>query len=440
MHSQQIPTVGSATNESESGVEASEDTAEIPIIHDVEDSKTESISEHIPSKIEYSTDSDHADKSQNLLKVEPEQEKASKNSSLNIPFPESHGSDNQSTQEPSKVSLSLPLDVNVVSDIHLLSEESPVNLVLVSDLSKDTQEKSQNDMTSEKIETNEHGSPNLSHRSDKYLDSLNEDSSLKSDLSLRDSAENSNKTDSPEKLSSGSEEIIKLDIRGQGAPKFPFPAAKIIFGPPPEGGTLIDSNIEAIPVFPNLLSPFLVGAGDSVKVEEVFDDLEQSKEPSSEKSAPSSPEKESLSSNISLPLSLDKQSLSTDKSLQMSPDKQSLSSDKVEADLLVEEITVADEMKEKEYDKPEENNTPKSMPPDETMSFSTLTTDYKTICEEYHVKVLVIIHGFCFCMCLCLTLLCFLILLLTPMACYVLTFYNLHFLIYENISKYYVHV
>ncbi|KAJ8715324.1 hypothetical protein PYW08_005305 [Mythimna loreyi] len=383
VHSQQILTIGSVTNETEPGIDPSENTEENPISHDVEDSKTESISEHIPSKIEYSTDSDHASKTQGLLKVEPEQEKASKHSSLNIPFPQSPTSDNLSTQDPSKVSLSLPLDVNAVSDIHLLSEESPVNLVPLSDLSKETHEKSH--ISEERAPSGDHDTPNLTPRSDNYMDSLNDESSHKSDLSLHDSADNSDKIDSPDKVSSGSEEIIKLDIRGQAAPKFPFPSAKIIFGPPPEGGTVIDSNVEPIPVFPNLLSPFLVGAGDNIKVEEVFFDQEESKEPSPDKSLQLSPEKESLSSK-SLGLSPERQSLSTDNSLQMSPDKQSLSSDKVEADLLVEEITVEDELKEKVYDKPEETSMPKSMAPEETMSFSTLT-DYKTICEEYHVKL-----------------------------------------------------
>ncbi|XP_063895101.1 centromere-associated protein E [Helicoverpa armigera] len=384
VHSQQIPTVGSATNESETGIEASGNTEENLISHDVDDSKTESISEHIPSKIEYSTDSDHASRSQGLLKIEPVQEKTSKNSSVNVPTPHSPTSEGPSTQDPSKVSLSLPLDVNAVSDIQLLSEGSPVNLPLLSDLCKENSEKPL-DMPDANVQSSEQDIPNLSPRSDKYLDSLNDESSHKSG-SLLDSAENSDKIDSPGKVSSGSEEIIKLDIRGQGVPKFPFPSAKIIFGPPPEGGTVIDSEVEPIPVFSNLLSPFLVGAGDSVKIEEVFDDQEVSKDPSPEKS-PLSAEKESLSSNKSLELSPERQiSLSTDNSLQMSPDKQSLSSDKIEADLLVEEITVEDELKEKVSDKPEESSMPKSIPLEETMSFSTMT-DYKTICEEYHVKL-----------------------------------------------------
>ncbi|XP_035444329.2 pericentrin isoform X4 [Spodoptera frugiperda] len=384
VHSQQIPTVGSVTNDTETDIQPTETTEENTISHDGQESKTESISEHIPSKIEYSTDSDHASRTQDLLRVEPEQEKATKNSSLNFPVPHSPVSDNPSTQDPSKVSLSLPLDVNAVSDIHLLSEESPVNLALSSDLSKDTHEKSQ--MSDQNVPLSKHDTPNLSPRSDNYLDSLNEQSGHKSDVSQHDSADVSDKIDSPEKVSSGSEEIIKLDIRGQGVPKFPFPSAKIIFGPPPEGGTVIDSNDEPIPVFPNLLSPFLVGAGDSLKVEEVFDDQGASKEPSPDKSLQLSPEKESLSSDKTLPLSAEQVSLSTDNSLQMSPDKQSLSSDKIEADLLVEEITVEDEMKEKVFDKPEESSMPKSMLPEETMSFSTMT-DYKTICEEYHVKL-----------------------------------------------------
>ncbi|CAH0694827.1 unnamed protein product [Spodoptera exigua] len=385
VHSQQIPTVGSVTNDTETDIQPTENTEENTISHDGQESKTESISEHIPSKIEYSTDSDHASRTQDLLRVEPEQEKASKNSSLNFPVPHSPASDNPSTQDPSKVSVSLPLDVNAVSDIHLLSEESPVNLALSSDLSKDTHEKSQMSDHNVPLSKHDNDMPNLSPRSDKYLDSLNEESSHKLDISQHDSADVSDKIDSPEKVSSGSEEIIKLDIRGQGVPKFPFPAAKIIFGPPPEGGTVIDSNVEPIPVFPNLLSPFLVGAGDSLNVEEVFDDQGAYKVPSADKSLQLSPEKESLSSDKTLPLSAEQVSLSTDNSLQMSPDKQSLSSDKVEADLLVEEITVEDELKEKVYDKPEENSMPKSILPEETMSFSTMT-DYKTICEEYHVK------------------------------------------------------
>ncbi|XP_075979991.1 uncharacterized protein LOC142979119 isoform X2 [Anticarsia gemmatalis] len=365
VHSQQIPSIGTVSNEPNTGTQASENTDENPISHDVDDSKTESISEHIPSKIEYSTDSDNVTKTQALLKVEAELEKVSKNSSLNIPLPHSPISDNHSIHDPSKGSSSLPLDVNAISDLHLLSEESPVNLAS-SDLSKETQEKSH--LSEEKAEPSEHDTPNLSPRSDNYLDSLNEESS-KSELSLHNSDEVSEKTDSPEKASSGSEEIIKLDIRGQGAPKFSFPAAKIIFGPPPEGATIIEPNLEQIPVFPNLLSPFLVGAGDSMKVEEVFDDQEQSKVPSPE----------------SLQMSPDK-SLPSDKSLSLSPDKQSYSSDKVEANLLIEELTVEDEIKEK-TDKPEETSMPKSMPAEDTMSFSTLTTDYKTICEEYHAKL-----------------------------------------------------
>lgn len=421
MHSQQIPTVGSVSSEPNTGIQTRENIEENAISQDVDDSKTESISEHIPSKIEYSTDSENDTKAQGLFKVENEQEKVSKNSSLNIPQPpHSPISDNPSTHDASKGSSSLPLDVNAVSDIHLLSEESPVNLALSSDVSKETHDKLH--LSDEKLDHSERDTPNLSPRSDKYLDSLNEESSKSSDLSIHNSDDNSEKIDSPEKVSSGSEEIIKLDIRGQGAPKFPFPAAKIIFGPPPEGATLIEPSVEQIPVFPNLLSPFLVGAGDSVKVEEVFDDQEQFKQPSPEQ----------------LEMSPDKLSLSSDKSLQLTPDKQSFSSDKVEADLLVEEITVEDEIKEKDSDKPDETSLPKSMPAEETMSFSTLTTDYKTICEEYHVKVL--IQGLCVCVCLCLMLLCLLFLLLTPMACYVLTFYKIHFHIYENIAKYYVHV
>lgn len=332
MHSQQITGVAAVViDEIVSG-----DTSERETVgQDVEESQTESISEHIPSKAEYSTDDEEKSKE---LKVDVEQEKASKTSPA-MPLPYSPSSDNASMQDPSKLSTSWPLDINV-SDIHHISEESPVNLAISSDLSKEvTYEKSQVESPKLSEQDSLHESP----RSDKYLDSLNEERSPKSDLS-RESPKPNEQT--PPK-SSDSEEMIKLDIRGSAAHKFTFPTAKIIFGPPPEGSTIIEPEIKPIPVFPNLLSPFLVGASDG-KVEEVYDDVPSKGH--QEMSDDSSP-KESLSDKIE------------------------------QSDLLIEEISVEEESQEEKDD----SLPPKSMP--ETISLSTMTTDYKTICEEYHGKV-----------------------------------------------------
>lgn len=391
--------------------------------------ETESISEHIPSNsITVSDIVARPSESQNLLNVEANQEKILKHSSLNIPYTHSPLSENASTHDPSRQSASWPMDV-LADDLLPLSEESPVNLALSSDfskeLSKDCVDTNKQQTESELIpQLCEEDAQKESPRSDQYLDSLNEESSHKSNISIGDdnSAEKTLHSDK----SSGSEEIIKLDIRGQGAPKFPFPAAQIIFGPPPEGSDIISPDLETIPVFPNLLSPFLVGAGDSrIKVEEVFDDaIILSKDPSLEPF----PE-----------LSLSKDP-SPDHS--ESSDKQSLSSDKVEQDMLVEEVVVDYDTKDKEAEKIDEASMPtqpKSMAPDETTSFSTLTTDYRTICEEYNAKVLVVIEELCYCMWLLCTviLLCILMLLLTPLACYVFKFYRMHFLVYERVSKYF---
>ncbi|KAJ0174412.1 hypothetical protein K1T71_009520 [Dendrolimus kikuchii] len=346
VHSQQILTVGSVATDDTNIDTARNSTVERSETQD-DESIIESISEHIPSKIEYSTDSDDA-RAQGLLKVEADQEKVSKNSSLNIPFSHSPASENPSTQEPGKLSPSWP-DVNIASDIHLISEESPVNLALSSDKEhKSPEQKSSNNNT-----------PVQTPRSDNYLDSLNQEVSHNSDISQSDfnsnNSEKSENDNSLEKLSSGSEEIIKLDIRGQASSKFPFQAAKIIFGPPPEGSDVIEPNIQTMPVFPNLISPFLVGAGDTVKVEEVFEDVEPCKEDSPEKSIIESP-KESISDKIE------------------------------QSDLLVEEILVDDDIKEKEHENNDEKP-PKSIPLEEA-SLSTLTTEYKTICDEYHTKLI----------------------------------------------------
>lgn len=356
MHSQQIVTVGSVVTDN-----ANIDTGQNSFVErsDSQDDESiiESISEHIPSKIEYSSDSDDAGV-QGLLNVEVDQEKISKNSSLNIPH--SPVSENPSAYDHSKLSPSWP-DVNVRSDLNLISEESPVNLALSSE--KEPQEYKSSDPkfsdSNTPVQTHKSSdskTPVQTPRSDKYLDSLIQDISHNSDKSQSDFNSNiSEKQNSLDKLSSASEEMIKLDIRGQAAPKFPLQAAKIIFGPPPEGSDVIEPEVQPMPVFPNLLSPFLVSAGDTVKVEEVFEDVEPCKENSPEKSEIESP-KGSICDKIE------------------------------QSDLLIEEILVDDEIKEKEPEK-EEELPPKSIPLDET-SLSTLNTEYKTICDEYHAKVL----------------------------------------------------
>ncbi|KAM3956972.1 uncharacterized protein ACR2FA_009020 [Aphomia sociella] len=384
VHSQQIPAPGSVVcdDTQSSQIDTGQNVAGENPVQDVEQpTDTESISEHIPSNLEDSaSDSLNITKThepQDLLKIETDPERVSKNNSLNIPYTYTP-SDNPSIQDPSRHSTSWPLDVNAISDMHLLSEESPVNLALSSDLSKDcgTHETISHSVVPTPSSSKPFTPPE-SPKSDGYSDSLNEPevSSHKSDLPNKDekSMDSMSSLDENEKSldrnSSGSEEIIKLDIRGQGAPKFPLSTAKIIFGPPPEGGTVISQSTEQIPIFPNLLSPFLVGAGDSVKIEEVFDFTEQqSKVPSPDKS-------------------LDLSSDNPDKSVELSPDKQSLSSDKIEQnDLLVEEVIVDNDIKAK-GDKDGASTTPQhnSIPP-EDMSLSTLTTDYKTICEGYNEK------------------------------------------------------
>lgn len=435
VHSQQIPVTGTVVaDETETPqIETSRcRERNNPSTQNVENiSETESISEHIPSNsVTESDDVARTSETQDLLNVEADQEIILKHSSLNIPYTHSPLSDNVSIHDPGRQSASWPMDV-LADDVHPLSEESPVNLALSSDLSKELSKEcgDSNKQQTESVPTprlDEEDDPKDSPKSDQYLDSLNEESSHKSNISIGD--DNSLDKSLNSDKSSGSEEIIKLDIRGQGVPKFPFPAAQIIFGPPPEGSDVISPDVETIPVFPNLLSPFLVGAGDNrIKVEEVFDDAVMlSKDPSLEQL----PE---------LPLL---KGPSPDQS--ESSDKQSLSSEKAEKDMLVEEMEVYvvdynTKAKEAEKsDNPPLPTQPKSMAPDETTSFSTLTTDYRTICEEYNEKVLVI-EKLCYCMWLlcAVILLCILMLLLMPLACYVFKFYKMHFLVYERVSKYF---
>ncbi|CAH2093293.1 unnamed protein product [Euphydryas editha] len=352
VHSQQIHTLDNVVDaETNSETNAVQDEQE-KHTQEVEDaSGTESISEHIPFKVEYSVTESEPDQSEShhiLPKIETKSEHISKNNSLSIPLSQQDNvSSNQ--QEISQHS-SWNLDINQ-SDIHI-SEESPVILALSSDTSKDVQK-------SKSLSSDEHDTPEKSPRSE-YVDSLNENLSQKSNERQEDdnSGEKLNLSDENEgvslgQCSSGSEEIIKLDIRGQAAPRYPLQSAKIIFGPPPDGSTIIGPDLEPLPMFKNLLSPCLVVASDGVKVEEVFDDK------------PPSPKKETVETSLT-------------------PSAGS-ASDKIEQDVLVEELTVEDETKEKIKDGM--GGIPKSFAPEDTMSFSTLSTDYKTICEEYNAKL-----------------------------------------------------
>ncbi|XP_045451265.1 A-kinase anchor protein 9-like [Melitaea cinxia] len=351
VHSQQIHTVDNVV-ETDTNPETIvvQDEQERHTQEYEDPSGTESISEHIPFKVEYSvteSESGQSESQHTLPDVETKNECILKNDSLSIPVSQQESaSPNQ--QEISQHS-SWNLDINQ-SDVHI-SEESPVILALSSDTSKDVQK-------SKSLSSDKHETPEDSPRSE-YEDSLNENLSNKSSEKQEDenseeklNLSNENEAVSLGQCSSGSEEIIKLDIRGQAAPRYPLQSAKIIFGPPPDGSTIIGPNLEPLPVFKSLLSPCLVVASDGVKVEEVFDNK------------PPSPKKEIETS--------------------LTPSAGS-ASDKIEQDVLVEELTVEDETKEKIKDGT--GTAPKSFVPEDTMSFSTLSTDYKTICEEYHTKL-----------------------------------------------------
>lgn len=361
MHSQQTPATGSEpVNEtldiSETNPSQNESGA-VGLEHNeilvTEVSEAESISEHLPSRMDYSlSGSENPSKtndSNDLLNVEASQDKTSKNTSSNIPNP---ASEHQSAQEPSPHSSSW-LDTNALSDVHHISEESPVILVPLSDQSKEASEAKSDSATPQ---LSEHKSVNESPRSD-FLDSLDIESA-QNDYLDKDSIEE------PSKSSSESEEIIKLDIRGSAGPKLIFPREQIIFGPPPEGSDIIEQDIEQIPVFKTLLSPFLVGAGDHV-LNEVFVTEQPVKDPSLEKSLEPSPE-------------------------------QSFANE--QTDLLVEEMTV-NESKEKVPVKEEAAPQPKSLAAEEGTPFSTFT-EYKTICEEHLGKVLDVVKMFSVTVCL----------------------------------------
>ncbi|CAG9564428.1 unnamed protein product [Danaus chrysippus] len=292
-----------------------------------ENSGIESISENIPFNIDYSnSESEHIEPNAgDLLIVTSNNEIASKNSSLNVP------------QDASQHS-SWNIDVNR-SDIHI-SEESPVILALSSDTSKEVLKSKEHKDDGEK-------SPEQSSNSE-YLDSLNDTKSHKSNnnegsIDAKTTFSSEKDAESLGQCSSGSEEIIKLDIRGQAAPKFPVQSTKIIFGPPPDGSTMMSPHLDQIPVFQTLLSPCLVGPSEGVTIEEVFEGKD-------------TPDKS--------------QSLTVS------------SSDK-EQDVLLEELIVEHDQKEVG---PDNVSPTKSLNPDET-SLNTMSTEYKTLCEEYQFKL-----------------------------------------------------
>ncbi|XP_045537306.1 CAP-Gly domain-containing linker protein 1 [Papilio machaon] len=367
VHSQQIPNMSTVENdESETALDTGQNAEGGKSQHIEDEGETESISEHVPSEIEYSVtesgDVNAGQTSDDLLNVD--KGKTSDNSA-NVPIPHSN---NSNIEDPSKLSWNVDVDNNA----HI-SKESPVNLtmsldskgILTKSLSLRSDNNEQKEFKNEGSIKSDHSHQQLDDQKDEvdspkeslcseYLDSLNEDVSENSYSNNENSISNTSKHSehSAQKTprdSSESEEIIKLDIRGHGLPKFPMQAAKIIFGPPPEGSTVIESQITPIPAFQNLLSPFLVVGNEGVKVEEIYDEVGQ-------------------------------------KSQQLSPEKspmESLSSDKTEKDVLVEEMTV-ENVKVKDEESPRQL---KSIPVEETVSLSTMTTDYKTICEEYQEKL-----------------------------------------------------
>lgn len=381
-------------DETESVLDTGQTTGGAKSKHIEDDGETESISEHVPSEIEYSvTVSDNIHKGHTSHDLNIEKDKTADNSSIILP-PQS---DTSNIEDPSKLSW----NVDIENNAHL-SKESPVNLTTSIDTKslplhtenkqEDLEDEHKSDLSKQQQDDkmDEVDSPKESLCSE-YLDSLNEDVSQDSystndNVNMSDTSKNfENKAKESPRENSESEEIIKLDIRGHGVPKFPMQAAKIIFGPPPEGSMIIESQIDPIPAFQNLLSPFLVGS-EGVKVEEIYDEVEEkSQQP-----------------------------------LENSP-VESLSSDKTEKDLLIEEMTV-ENAKEKDEECPIQL---KSMPVEETISLSTMTTDYKTICEEYQEKVL-LMCGCCCCVCIVLVfLLCVLLVLITHLTCLV-TLYYLH--------------
>ncbi|XP_038222354.1 nuclear mitotic apparatus protein 1 isoform X3 [Zerene cesonia] len=354
VHSQQITALGSEEKPDIDTGQNRQVSQDISI--NVESvSEAESVSEQIPSKIEYSLSEANVGHSQSsdLLRPDTNPENVSLRNSPHLAISHSHSISPCALDAKQSTSWNLDIDP---SDVHI-SNESPVNLPVSSDTSKDVPKPNQS-KSSMYSEQDEIESP----KSD-YIDSLNENGSQKSASKSNEnpieSATHDQKCETVEKSNSGSEEIIKLDIRGMGAPKFPLESAKIIFGPPPEGAVMMGPTVGPIPIFP-ILTPQV--DTEALEIDEVF----HGRIAETEESAV-------IVEEIFDETDIQK---SSDKSLS------SEGSEKFEQDVLVEEVTVGCDVREKR-----DGAQPKSLAPEETMSFSTMTTDYKTICEEYHVKL-----------------------------------------------------
>lgn len=319
-------------------IQISQETTDVEYV-----SEAESVSEQIPSNIEISFSEAKASQSQSrdFLKVLIDHDKTSKSASPHLQI--SHSPSISPSAQEQKQSASWNYDLEY-SEVHI-SNESPVNLPISSDTSKEIQ-RPKSDYVCDNVCEIE--SPKS------YSDSLNDNVKHKSNSkSSEDYASDHISMKNAADKSSGSEDIIKLDIRGKGAPRFPLETAKIIFGPPPQCATVIDT--ESSIIFPTL-TPLTT---DAIKIEEIFNQ----------------PDSINLLERAIIEENFD----SPEK--QLSPEKSLISeSSGKEQDVLIEEVTI-DYVKEKKDE-------PKSFIPEETMSFSTMTTDYKTICEEYTVKVL----------------------------------------------------
>ncbi|XP_022116002.2 A-kinase anchor protein 9 isoform X2 [Pieris rapae] len=299
-------------------------------------SEAESVSEKILSNVEDTVSESDVGQSQSrdFLRVPTDNEQTQKNASPHLQKSMSPSISPSAQQQ--KPTTSWHYDTEY-SDVHI-SNESPVNLPLSSDTSKDIHR--------EKSDSYEIESPKS------FSDSLNDNVKLKTNSnSSAGNSITSIKTEADKSLSS--EDVIKLDIRGKGAPRFPLESTKIIFGSPPDCATIISS--ESCTIFP-VLTP--ITAESAIKIKGIFES-----------------ELTHTSEGVIV------EELSNQAYNETSPEK-SLVSDtsEKEQDVLIEEVTI-DYVKEKKDDQP------KSFIPDETMSFSTMTTDYKTICEEYTVKL-----------------------------------------------------
>lgn len=246
-------------------------------------------------------------------------------------FVDSLASDHITNQDLNQPSTSWALDA--VSE---LQNESPLPLPLSSD----------KDIITQDSEPLADKKPSISTKLVDLDQGLSKSPKYTSSRSLQDEVAHQKTS------SSSSEEIIELDIRKKSEPLY---TSKIIYHLPHEGP--IDSDMRTIPDFKPLLSPFII-TSEGMNIKDVLDNR---------------------ITDIDLPSNI-------------SNEQTSLLSNRLEqSDLLVEEIIVQES---KEQDNVSNNDDqaslktqPKSLAPEETMSFCTSTTDYKTICEEFNVKV-----------------------------------------------------